>query len=137
MLSVHLEGTIFAVQAAARAMAARRYGRVVCLSSLAARKAVISHSHYAAAKAGIVGFVRSAAAELGPDGITVNCILPGAIETPMLGTLTAAERAQMAQTPVGRIGTADDIAYAVRYLASPEAGFVTGATLLVTGGAYT
>lgn len=137
MLAVHLNGTIYSVQAVTRAMAERRFGRIVCISSLAARKSVVTHSHYAAAKAGIIGFARSAAAELGPDGITINCILPGAIDTPMLGILSPEERAAMAETPVGRIGTPEDIAYAIRFFVSPEAGFITGATLLVTGGAYT
>jgi len=137
MLAVHLNGTIYSVQAVIGPMTERGFGRIVCLSSLAARKSVVTHSHYAAAKAGIIGFARSAAAELGPDGITINCILPGAIDTPMLGTLSPEERAAMAQNPVGRIGTPEDIAHAVKFFVSPEASFITGATLLATGGAYT
>jgi NAD(P)-dependent dehydrogenase (short-subunit alcohol dehydrogenase family) len=137
MLDVHLKGTIFAVQAAVPAMQGRRYGRIVCISSAAASKGVVAHSHYAAAKAGIIGFAKSAARELGPYGITINCVLPGAIDTPLLGSMPSEARAQLARTPVGRIGTPNDVAHAVRFLASPDAGFITGATLLVTGGEYT
>lgn len=137
MLAVHLKGTIYSVQSALPAMQSRGYGRIVCISSLAARKPVVTHSHYAAAKAGIIGFTRTAAREIGRDGITINCVLPGAIETPMLGTLTAEERAAMSNNAVGRIGTPDDIAHAVRFLTSPEAGFITGTTLLVSGGDFT
>lgn len=137
MLGVHLEGTIFSVQAATPAMQSRQYGRVVCISSAAASKGVVAHSHYAAAKAGIIGFAKSAARELGPDGITINCVLPGAIETPLLASLAPEAHSRLAQTPVGRIGRPEDVAHAVSFFASPDAGFITGATLLVTGGEYT
>ena len=83
-----------------------------------------------------MGFARSAARELGPLGITINCVLPGAIETPMLGELSETDRARYASTPVGRIGTPEDVAHAVGFLAAPEAGYVTGASVLVTGGEY-
>ena len=137
MLDVHLNGTIYCVQAAIGAMEERRYGRIVCLSSAAASKGVAEHSHYAAAKAGIIGFAKSAARELGPRGITINCVQPGAIDTPLLASLSDDARANLARTPVGRMGTPEDVAYAVCFLASPEAGFITGTTLLVTGGECT
>jgi NAD(P)-dependent dehydrogenase (short-subunit alcohol dehydrogenase family) len=90
----------------------------------------------AAAKAGIVGFAKSAVRELGPDGITINCVLPGPIDTPMLASLSDEARHKLADNPVGRLGTADDAAHAICFLASREAGFISGATLLLTGGDY-
>lgn len=137
MLAVHLRGTIMAVQAAAAVMGRAGYGRIVCVSSAAAGKGVLHHSHYAAAKAGIIGFVKSACKELGSLGITINAVQPGAIDTPLLSAMGEAERKAMAANPVGRIGTALDIAHAIAFLAAPEAAFVTGASLLVTGGDYT
>jgi NAD(P)-dependent dehydrogenase (short-subunit alcohol dehydrogenase family) len=137
MLGVHLKGTILSVQAVIPRMAANGYGRIACIASAAAVKPVAAHSHYAAAKAGIIGFARSASRELGPRGITINCVLPGAIDTPLLQYASAEARAQMAANPVGRMGTPEDIAHAVGFLVSPEASFITGTTLLVTGGDYT
>jgi 3-oxoacyl-[acyl-carrier protein] reductase len=136
MLAVHLKGTIHCVLSASRAMRPNGYGRIVCVSSAAAMKGSFMHSHYAAAKAGIVGFSKSSARELGPHGITINCILPGPIDTPLLGALSEDARRQLAENPVGRLGTAEEVAHAVCFLASPEAGFITGATLLMTGGDY-
>lgn len=136
MLGVHLKGTIYCVLGAARAMRTNGYGRIVCVSSAAASKGSLMHSHYAAAKAGIVGFAKSAARELGVDGITINCVLPGPIDTPLLAPLSDEARQKLADNPVGRLGTADDVAHAIYFLASPEAGFITGATLLLTGGDY-
>lgn len=136
MVAVHLEGTLFAVQAAAAAMRGQRWGRVVCIASAAAVKGSPDHHHYAAAKAGIVGLVRSLAAELARDGVTINAVLPGAIDTPMLAGLDVTQRQRLvAATPAGRLGTPEDVAHTIAFLASEDAGFITGTALLVAGGA--
>lgn len=136
MIDVHLKGAMRATAAALTPMRAAGYGRIVHLSSVSALQAVPGYSHYAAAKAGILGFTRTIGAEVAPHGITVNCVLPGPIDTPMTAALGTEERERLADTPVGRIGSPDDVAYAVRYLTSPEASFVTGTSLIVAGGTF-
>ena len=112
-----------------------RWGRIVNVSSVVGATGNGGQANYAASKAGMVGMSKSLAAEVASRGITVNAVAPGFIATAMTGTLTADQTGRIvAQVPAGRIGTADEIAAAVLYLASPEAGYVTGAVLHVNGG---
>jgi 2-hydroxycyclohexanecarboxyl-CoA dehydrogenase len=136
MIDVHLKGTFLCTQAVVPFMRDREYGRIVCISSVGGMSGAARHSHYGAAKAGIIGFAKALCKEIGPDGITINVVAPGAIETPLWADAPQEAIARLAQTPVGRIGHSLDIAYAVRFLASEEAGFITGWTLSVNGGAY-
>jgi 2-hydroxycyclohexanecarboxyl-CoA dehydrogenase len=137
MINVHLKGTIFAVQAVVPSMREQRYGRIVCISSIGARHGHAMASHYTAAKAGIVGFVNSACLELGPLGVTINSVLPGAIDTPMLAGRDPKATRSARESPVGGIGRPEDVAHAVAFLTSPESRYVSGASLVVSGGAYT
>lgn len=138
VLAVNLTGPFLMCRAALPAMRRHGWGRIVNMSSQAGRtRSQIAGSHYAASKAGLIGFSRTLAAEVGADGITVNCIAPGRIETPMAATAGAdVNRAYVSQIPVARIGHPGDIASAVSFLASEEAGFITGATLDVNGGHF-
>jgi NAD(P)-dependent dehydrogenase (short-subunit alcohol dehydrogenase family) len=112
-----------------------RFGRLVFVSSVGAFVGAPGQSNYAASKAGLVGLARSIAREYGGRGITANVVAPGPIDTDMLRALSEDKReALAAQVPVGRIGEAEEVAAAVRYLASDAAGFVTGALLPVDGG---
>lgn len=136
MLDVHLTGTFNCTQAVVGHMRERNYGRIVCFSSVGALSGSPKHSHYAAAKAGVIGFSKALCKEIGPWGITINCVAPGAIETPMLGEISQEAYDRYAATPVGRIGQPADVAHAIRYLTSEEAGFVTGWVLSINGGFY-
>jgi 3-oxoacyl-[acyl-carrier protein] reductase len=136
-LDVNLSGTFYCSQAAAREMRKRRYGRIVNISSVAGVIGPIDLAAYGAAKAGIVGLTRAAALDLADDGITVNAVAPGPIETElMLGVWTAEallERPQHGAIP--RFGTVEEIAHVALFLASPDSGFITGVTIPVDGGA--
>jgi 3-oxoacyl-[acyl-carrier protein] reductase len=141
VLSVHLRGAFLVTRAAQRIMVQRRYGRVINLSSTSAL-GNRGQANYSAAKAGMQGFTKTTALELGPFGITVNAIAPGYINTPMtqataerLG-VPAAERqaAVSARLPVRRVGQPSDIASAALFLAAEESGFITGQVLYVDGG---
>jgi 3-oxoacyl-[acyl-carrier protein] reductase len=136
-LDVNLSGTFFCTQAAAREMAKRGYGRIVNLSSVAGLIGPIDLAAYGAAKAGIVGLTRAAALDLADYGITVNAIAPGPIETDlMLGVWTAESLRERPQHgAIARFGTVDEIAHTALFLASPDSGFITGATIPVEGGA--
>jgi NAD(P)-dependent dehydrogenase (short-subunit alcohol dehydrogenase family) len=136
MMAAHLTGDYLAVRTLIPSMRARRHGRIVLLSSMAGVSGSAGHVHYAAAKAGIIGFAKALCKEVGPDGITVNVIAPGAIETPMLANVPVEVNQRYADNPVGRIGRAEDIAHFVSALLSPRASFMTGAVLHVNGGAY-
>jgi 3-oxoacyl-[acyl-carrier protein] reductase len=112
-----------------------RWGRIIVVSSVGAYLGAPGQSNYAASKAGLIGLARSIAREYGPRGITANVVAPGPIDTDMLAALADEARAAMAaQVPVGRIGTPDEVAAAVTFLASDAAAFVTGAVLPVDGG---
>jgi NAD(P)-dependent dehydrogenase (short-subunit alcohol dehydrogenase family) len=112
-----------------------RWGRIVAVSSVGAYVGAPGQSNYAASKAGQIGLVRSIAREYGSRGITANVITPGPIDTDMLATMPEAARAALpAQVPVGRVGTPEEVAAAVTFLASDAAAFVTGAVLPVDGG---
>ncbi len=136
VIDVNLTGTILTVQACLPALTESKAGRVIVISSITGPiVGMAANSHYAASKAGQVGFVRSAALELAPKGVTVNAILPGNIATEGLAALGADyERDMIAAIPQGRLGTPADIAGAVLFLASDEASFITGQTIVVDGG---
>ncbi|PZP92961.1 MAG: beta-ketoacyl-ACP reductase [Variovorax paradoxus] len=133
-----LKGAFLCTQAVAPVMAAQHWGRVVNISSRA-HLGNPGQANYSAAKAGILGFSAALALELGRDGITVNTIAPGFIETDGVRNLPHYQKIKdnaIARTPIGRLGVPRDIASVVAFLASEEAGYITGATLHVTGGRY-
>jgi NAD(P)-dependent dehydrogenase (short-subunit alcohol dehydrogenase family) len=136
-LDVNLSGTFYCIQAAAREMSKRGYGRIVNLSSVAGLIGPIDLAAYGAAKAGVIGLTRAAALDLADLGITVNAIAPGPIKTDlMLGVWTAeALRERPQHGAIARFGTVDEIASAALFLAAPDAAFITGVTLSVDGGA--
>jgi NAD(P)-dependent dehydrogenase (short-subunit alcohol dehydrogenase family) len=138
-LDINLKGAFFCIQAAARAMIERGGGRVVAIGSLHGSLSFPGHAHYAASKAGLEQLVRTVANELAPYGITANLVVPGMVEVEK--TRDGPEpydRAVWGTTiPLGRVGTPDDIAGAVMFLASPEASYVTAAVIRVDGGIMT
>jgi NAD(P)-dependent dehydrogenase (short-subunit alcohol dehydrogenase family) len=134
MIDVHLKGAFNTSQAVLPHMKAEGFGRIVCISSMAAINGTVNHSHYAAAKAGVLGFVRALAKDIGPWGITINAVVPGAVDTPLVAGISPERFKRLSDTPVGRVGKVEDIAYAIRYLVSEEAGYVTGAHLRISGG---
>jgi 3-oxoacyl-[acyl-carrier protein] reductase len=135
MLRTHLYGTFYCSREALKVMEAKGRGRIVNMASIAATLGLEGAPHYSAAKAGILGFTRSLAREVGTSGITVNAIAPGFIETPMTDVLSPLMRQMwIANTPLQKSGVPADIAMAAVYLASDEAGFVTGQILSPNGG---
>ena len=120
-----------------RAMMKARFGRIVNITSVVGSSGNAGQANYAAAKAGVAGMSRALARELGSRNITVNCVAPGFIDTDMTRALTEAQIASLMQNiPLGRFGQPDDVAAAVAYLVSAQAGYVTGVTLHVNGGMY-
>ncbi|MEO1239651.1 MAG: 3-oxoacyl-[acyl-carrier-protein] reductase [Pseudomonadota bacterium] len=135
VLDVNLTATMRLSRGAIRGMMKARWGRIVNISSVVGATGNPGQTNYAASKAGMIGFSKSLAAEVASRGITVNAVAPGFIETAMTDALNDDQRAHiLGQIPAGRMGTPDEIASAVLYLASPEAGYITGATLHVNGG---
>ena len=136
-LKVHLFGTFYCSQAVARDMCQRHYGRIIAIASIAGLMGPIDIAPYGAAKAGIIGLIRAMALELGDCGITANAIAPGPVDTELLRALWSKdmyeERAR--QVPIRRLGNVEEIAHAALFLASPEAGYISGAVLTVDGGA--
>jgi 3-oxoacyl-[acyl-carrier protein] reductase len=136
VLDVNVKGAVRAVQACVPAMASRRYGRIVLTSSITGP--VTGHpgfAHYGASKAAMLGFMRSAAVELATSGVTINAVLPGNVATPGFADLGDEHERRMLQSiPMGRYAEPEDVGWAVRFLASPEAGYITGQTLIVDGG---
>ncbi|MBT6139291.1 MAG: 3-oxoacyl-[acyl-carrier-protein] reductase, partial [Rhodospirillaceae bacterium] len=135
VLAVNLTSGFRLSRALLRGMMKRRWGRIVGISSIVGATGNPGQANYAASKAGMVGFSKALAAEVANRGITVNVVAPGFIETAMTDALSDDQKEKLlAGVPVGRLGTSDDIASAVSYLASEEAAYVTGATLHVNGG---
>ena len=137
VIDTNLKAVFRASRAAIRPMMKQRYGRIINITSVVGASGNAGQANYAAAKAGVAGMTRSLARELGSRGITVNCVAPGFIETDMTKALSEAQTsALMAQIPLGRLGHASDIAHAVAFLASPNAGYITGTELHVNGGMF-
>ena len=135
VLDVNLTSSFRLARGVLRGMMKARWGRIVSITSVVGTTGNPGQGNYAAAKAGLVGMSKSLASEVASRGITVNCVAPGFIETAMTDKLNDDQKARiLTQIPAGRMGRADEIAAAVLYLASPEAGYVTGATLHVNGG---
>ncbi len=135
VLDVNLTSTFRLCRGVLRGMMKARWGRIVNISSVVGATGNPGQGNYAAAKAGMVGMSKSLAQEVASRGITVNCVAPGFITTAMTDKLTEEQKANiLVQVPTGRMGDASEIAAAVLYMASPEAAYVTGATLHVNGG---
>jgi 3-oxoacyl-[acyl-carrier protein] reductase len=137
VVHTNLGGLYRVIKPALRGMMKARWGRIVNLSSVVARMGNPGQSNYVASKAGIEGFTRSLAQEVASRGITVNAVAPGFIATDMTAELTEAQvQGMLERVPLGRMGTAEDVAHAVSFLVSERAGYVTGETLQVNGGLY-
>ncbi|WP_243438508.1 3-oxoacyl-[acyl-carrier-protein] reductase [Fundidesulfovibrio soli] len=137
VIGVNLTGAFTCLREAAKIMMKRRSGRIINMVSVVAQMGNAGQANYVAAKAGLVGLTKSAAVELAPRGVTVNAVAPGYIETDMTAVLPeAAKAAFLDQIPLKRSGTAEDVAAAVSYLASPGAAYVTGQVLAVNGGLH-
>ncbi len=135
VLDTNLKAVFRASRAVMRTMMKQRYGRIVNITSVVGASGNPGQANYAAAKAGVAGMTRALARELGSRGVTVNCVAPGFIATDMTEGLAEAQKAALlAQIPVGRLGTPQEIADAVLFLASPGAGYITGTELHVNGG---
>jgi 3-oxoacyl-[acyl-carrier protein] reductase len=138
LLAVHLDGTFFCTRAAARLMAPRRTGVIVNMASVCGIEGCTGHPHYSAAKAGIIGFTRAVAKELIVQGIRVNAVAPGHVDTGTLrDELDESRRVTANQTPAGRLARPEEIAATVAFLASDDAAYYVGATLGPNGGLVT
>ena len=135
VLDTNLKAVFRASRAVMRTMMKQRYGRIINIASVIGVMGNAGQANYAAAKAGVAGMTRALARELASRGVTVNCVAPGFIATDMTDALPEAQKtALLAQIPLGRLGTPQDIAEAVCFLASPQAGYITGTELHVNGG---
>jgi 3-oxoacyl-[acyl-carrier protein] reductase len=136
VMDTNVLGALHALQACLPAMRARGYGRIVLMSSITgAITGQVGHAHYGASKAAMLGFMRSAAVELAMSGVTVNAVLPGNVQTPGFADTSADhQRRMLLSIPMGRYASVEDVGWAVRFLSSPEAGYITGQTLIVDGG---
>lgn len=137
VLAVNLDGIFYATRAVARPMIKQRAGRIVNLSSIVGFTGNPGQVNYSSTKAAIVGFTRSTALELASRNITCNAVAPGYIHTDMTASLNAEQKAQItAHIPLGRTGTAEEIAHVVRFLVSDDASYITGSVIHVNGGLY-
>ncbi len=135
VLNVNLTAYFRLARAAAKSMMRKRYGRIIGITSVVGVMGNAGQTNYAASKAGMIGFTKSLAQELASRGVTANCVAPGFIVSPMTDALSEAQKtALLGQIPAARLGEGSDVAAAVAYLASGEAGYVTGQTLHVNGG---
>jgi 3-oxoacyl-[acyl-carrier protein] reductase len=137
VIETNLRAVFRLSRAVMRGMIKARWGRIINITSVVGASGNPGQANYAAAKAGVVGMTKSLAAELGSRSITVNCVAPGFIDTDMTRALSEEQKKTLLEhIPLGRLGTPQDVAAAVAYLASPAAGYVTGAVLHVNGGMY-
>ena len=137
VIDTNLKAVFRMSRAVIKPMMKQRYGRIIAITSVVGSSGNPGQANYAAAKAGVAGMTRALARELGSRNITVNCVAPGFIETDMTASLPEdQQKALLTQIPLGHLGKPSDIAHAVAYLASPQAGYVTGQEMHVNGGMY-
>ena len=137
VMATNLKAAFRLAKGVLRGMMKARHGRIIQIGSVVGTSGNPGQANYAAAKAALIGFTKSLAQEVGSRNITINCIAPGFIDTDMTKALPEAQRAKLLEKiPLGRLGSPEDIAHAVAYLASARAGYITGATLHVNGGMY-
>ena len=137
VINTNLSGAFVCIQAALPSMMKTRWGRIINIASVVGEKGNPGQANYAASKAGLVGLTKSLAQEVASRGITVNAVAPGFIETTMTDTLGDRAKAKLVEAiPLRRIGSVDEVAYAVRFLAAEEASYITGHVLQVNGGLY-
>ncbi len=137
VLGVNLRGAFVCLREASKIMTKQRYGRIINITSVVGQMGNAGQINYSAAKAGLIGMTKSAAKELGGRNITVNAVAPGFIETDMTAALTEDIRETYVKNiPLGRFGSAEDVAHTVAFLASAEAGYITGQVIAVNGGMY-
>ena len=135
MMGVDLDGPFYFSRAVLPGMIRRKYGRILFVSSMWGQTGGSCEVHYSAAKAGVIGLCKALAKEEGPSGITVNCVAPGVIDTDMMACYTPEDKAALAEeTPVGRLGTAEEIARTLVFLAGEDAGYITGQVIGQNGG---
>ncbi len=137
VLEINLDGVFKVTQPAAKLMMRQRSGRIVNVASVVGLMGNAGQTNYAASKAGLIGFTKSLARELGPRNVTVNAVAPGFIQTPMTDKLTNEQRETLlSNVAIPRLGTPEDVAEAVAFLAGPNASYITGVTLNISGGLY-